>query len=143
MAFCHWLSAELESGDGAQHKNLPGVHNPTTWTVRLPTEQEWQRAAVGDSGWRYPWGDQLDETRGNYGRQVGHPTRAGSYSDGKSPYQVMDMMGNVRISLCALLSGNHTGPKVRQPCRAERPRPGRSPHSPRAIVRPGRNRPCV
>jgi len=95
MAFCHWLPAELKNEEGAQHKNLPDAHNPATWTVRLPTEQEWQRAAVGDSGWRYPWGDQLDETRGNYGQQVGYPTRVGSYPDGKSPYEVMDMVGNV------------------------------------------------
>jgi formylglycine-generating enzyme required for sulfatase activity len=95
MAFCHWLSAELESGGGAPHNKLADVHSPSTWTVRLPTEQEWQRAAVGDSGWRYPWGDQLDETRANYGQQVGHPTRVGSYPDGKSPYEVMDMVGNV------------------------------------------------
>ena len=77
VAFCNWLSTEL------------------TATVRLPTEQEWQRAAVGDTGWRYPWGDELDETRGNYGKHLGQVTTVGSFPGGQSPFGVMDMVGNL------------------------------------------------
>lgn len=95
MAFCHWLSAELENRNGIQHTTALDVHDPVTWSVRLPTEQEWQRAAVGDTGWPYPWGNQLDETRGNYAGQVGQPTRVGRYPAGKSPYEVLDLIGNV------------------------------------------------
>lgn len=95
MAFCHWLSADLEYRNGAQHPTSPDTHDPTTWSVRLPTEQEWQRAAIGDTGWLYPWGNQLDETRGNYARRAGRPTRVGSYPAGKSPYEVLDLIGNV------------------------------------------------
>jgi formylglycine-generating enzyme required for sulfatase activity len=52
MAFCFWLSTELKS-------NLPcekplDIHDVSTWIMRLPTEQEWQRAALGDTGWCYP-----------------------------------------------------------------------------------------
>ena len=46
LAFCHWLSAE---------HNLHGAPNDLAkGRIRLPTEQEWQRAAVGDSGRSYP-----------------------------------------------------------------------------------------
>lgn len=93
IAFCLWLAAELES-------ELPGdklldIHDVSTWTIRLPTEQEWQRAALGDTGWCYPWGDALDETRANYGKNIGGPTNVDSYPQGKSIYGVMDMTGNV------------------------------------------------
>ena len=77
MAFCNRLSAEL------------------TATVRLPTEQEWQRAAVGDTGWRYPWGNDLDETRANYGKRIGQVSAVGSFPQGQSPFGVMDMVGNL------------------------------------------------
>lgn len=95
MAFCHWLSAELVSKISEWHLKSPDPQNVTTWCVRLPTEQEWQRAALGDTGWRYPWGDELDETRGNYAKHVGRPTRVGQYPAGQSPFQVLDMIGNV------------------------------------------------
>ncbi len=95
MAFCHWLSAELTQRNGVEVSAALNAHDPTTWSVRLPTEQEWQRAAIGDTGWLYPWGNQLDESRGNYARQVGQPTRVGSYPAGNSPYNVLDLIGNV------------------------------------------------
>lgn len=77
IAFCNWLSAEI----GAM--------------VRPPTEQEWQRAAVGDTGWSYPWGNKLDETRANYANHVGQVSAVGSFPDGQSPFGVMDMVGNL------------------------------------------------
>jgi formylglycine-generating enzyme required for sulfatase activity len=95
MAFCHWLSVELAHHNRVQLSSILKAHDPTTWSVRLPTEQEWQRAAIGDTGWLYPWGNRLDETRGNYARQVGLPRRVGSYPAGKSPYEVLDLIGNV------------------------------------------------
>ena len=77
MAFCNWLSVELSA------------------YVCLPTEQEWQRAAVGDTGWAYPWGNELDETRGNFANHVRQTSPVGSYPAGKSPFGVMDMIGNL------------------------------------------------
>ena len=90
MAFCYWLSAELKS-------TLQPDQSPNTcdFSIRLPTEQEWQRAALGDTGWCYPWGDKLDETRGNYDNHVGQPSDVKKYPEGKSVFGVMDMTGNV------------------------------------------------
>ena len=95
LAFCHWLSVAMQTWESTGQPNAVEVHDLATWRVRLPTEQEWQRAALGDTTWLYPWGSDLDETRGNYGRRIGHPTRVGSYPQGQSPYNVMDMVGNV------------------------------------------------
>jgi formylglycine-generating enzyme required for sulfatase activity len=93
MAFCSWLSAELKN---AIQDNKPSdIHDVFTWMIRLPTEQEWQRAAIGDSGWCYPWGNGLDERHANYGNNVGHPNAVGQYPAGKSIFGVMDMIGNV------------------------------------------------
>jgi formylglycine-generating enzyme required for sulfatase activity len=90
MAFCYWLSAELNNN--LHHENLP---QPSDISIRLPTEQEWQRAALGDTTWCYPWGNTLDETRGNYGNHIGQTTSVEKYPNGKSIYGVMDMTGNV------------------------------------------------
>jgi formylglycine-generating enzyme required for sulfatase activity len=95
LAFCAWLSAELAGKTSHRHLKSPDPHDPATWCIRLPTEQEWQRAALGDSGWRYPWGQELDESRGNFANPIGQPGSVEKYPAGRSVYGVMDMIGNV------------------------------------------------
>ena len=87
IAFCRWLSAK------------------TGQEIRLPTEQEWEKASRGTDGREYPWGNgyktgyaNINETWdydkvGEYNLQ--ETSAVGLYPQGQSPYGLMDMSGNV------------------------------------------------
>ena len=63
---------------------------------RLPTKQEWEKAARGKDGGQYPWGREFDKTRCNNGESgIGHTTPVTQYPTGVSPYGCFDMAGNV------------------------------------------------
>jgi formylglycine-generating enzyme required for sulfatase activity len=79
VAYCRWLSAHT----GRSH--------------RLPTEAEWERAARGDDGRKYPWGDVFDPNRLNAragDQKVYCSTPVGIYPHGVSPFGLFDCAGN-------------------------------------------------
>jgi len=78
IAFCRWLSSKLGQ------------------TVTLPTEMQWQRAAQGDDGREYPWGNGFDRAKCNTAESgIGQTTPVDRYPNGQSPFGVFDMAGNV------------------------------------------------
>jgi len=60
---------------------------------RLPSEMEWQYAAQGGDGRKYPWGNSYDSTKCNHSR--GRTSPVDAYPEGKSPFGIMDLVGNV------------------------------------------------
>jgi sulfatase modifying factor 1 len=88
-AYCAWLSAR------------------TGQRYRLPTEAEWEKAARGTDGRRYPWGQAIDHSYANFvGAQAFDTVQPVGFYDGSvrgtqrthsnaSPYGAFDMAGNV------------------------------------------------
>lgn len=78
VAYCRWLSDA--TGDN----------------YRLSSEAEWEKAARGNDGRIWPWGNQPPNAqRCNFDRNVGGTAAVGSYPAGVSPYGCYDMAGNV------------------------------------------------
>jgi formylglycine-generating enzyme required for sulfatase activity len=91
LAFCSWLSEKVG------------------FTVTLPSESQWEKAARGTDGRRFPWGRQFYPQYANCGHTVqadpftrqmetvgvGSTTAVGLYPDGASPYGLLDVAGNV------------------------------------------------
>ncbi|MBK6768198.1 MAG: SUMF1/EgtB/PvdO family nonheme iron enzyme [Ardenticatenales bacterium] len=76
-AYCAWLSAQ--SGRA----------------VRLPTEVEWEAAARGGDGRRYPWGEAFHRLNANtLATRVQRSTPVGVFPSGDSPAGVSDASGN-------------------------------------------------
>lgn len=92
----HWIAGSPPKGLGNHpvvYVSLEDARAYARWSgKRLPTELEWQYAAQGTDGRKYPWGNEFDSTRCNNG--LGKSTPVDMFPSGKSPFGVEDLIGN-------------------------------------------------
>ena len=76
--FCKWLREKTGIG------------------FTLTSEAQWEFAARGTDGRKYPWGNEKpDKKRACYGQNTDKPLPAGTLSAGKGPFGTLDQAGNV------------------------------------------------
>jgi serine/threonine-protein kinase len=96
----HWISRDLPEGQ-EEHPVVNVTWDEARayaqWTgKRLPTADEWEKAARGTDGRAYPWGNNFDPLCCNTSEAgIGETTVAGRFARGISPYGCHDMFGNV------------------------------------------------
>lgn len=85
--------------DACAYGNWCGKH--------LPTEAQWEKAARGTDGRRYPWGNTWDHNKCNVSGRGTTPVDA--YPKGVSPYGCQDMIGNVSERVADWFDQNYYG----------------------------------
>ena len=81
---------------------------------RLPTADEWERAARGDTDWLYPWGNEFSPDRDVFGESPQRaPAAVAVDSGGASPFGVWHMAGNIEEWTSSIVKGKKREPVQR------------------------------
>jgi formylglycine-generating enzyme required for sulfatase activity len=91
VAYARWLDADLRRRPQAAGPAADGLR--TGWRVTLPTEAQWEKAARGPDGRRFPWGHDPRRDRAHY--EATGPRPAGQVPCPECVYGLLDMSGNV------------------------------------------------
>lgn len=95
LKYCNWLTEKLRQRDDLP-KPLGRLLQEENWRVTLPSEAEWEKAARGQDGRIFPWGDESDPNKANYDETgIAGASPVGCFATGESPFHCQDMAGNV------------------------------------------------
>ena len=91
-----WLPKEGFENHPVGEMSRTGAAAYCAWAgKRLPSEAEWEKAARGTDGRRYPWGNTApDATRARFGAAFNETAPVDRSPSGASPYGALDLAGN-------------------------------------------------
>jgi formylglycine-generating enzyme required for sulfatase activity len=119
FAYCRWLTRKLAEWEGTPEplkSLLRGGAGRAPWEVTLPSEAEREKAARGRDSRIFPWGDEPDANKANYGDTgIGGTSAVGCFSQGASPYKVEELSGNVWEWTRSLWGKDFRVPRFRYP----------------------------
>ncbi len=117
LAYCAWLTEQLRTWRSTPEP-FANLLRYQGWSVTLPSEAQWEKAARGTDARLFCWGDNLDSSLAN-SRQTGIGTTSavGCFPGGASPYGVAEMSGNVWEWTRSLWGSDYLKPDFRYPYR--------------------------